>query len=63
MVNVSEKCYKPHCDHVALASTSLYKILRFLVWDGILCDMGKHTHIERTREERTELEKLDFIKV
>jgi len=38
--------------------TSLYKILRFLAWDVILCDMGKHTHIERTREERTELEKL-----
>jgi len=37
--------------------TSLYKILRFLAWDVILCDMGKHTHIERTREERTELEK------
>jgi hypothetical protein len=40
------------------ASTSLYKILRFLAWDGILCDMGKHTHIELTSEERTELEKL-----
>jgi hypothetical protein len=32
--------------------------LRFLAWDGILCDMGKHTHIELTSEERTELEKL-----
>jgi hypothetical protein len=32
--------------------------LRFLAWDVILCDMGNHTHIERTREERTELEKL-----
>jgi hypothetical protein len=40
------------------AITSLYKILRFLAWDGILCDMGKHTHIELTSEERTELEKL-----
>jgi hypothetical protein len=40
------------------SSTSLYKILRFLAWDGILCDMGKHTHIELTSEERTELEKL-----
>jgi len=30
--------------------------LRFLAWDGILCDMGKQTPIERTREERTELE-------
>jgi hypothetical protein len=39
-------------------TTSLYKILRFLAWDGILCDMGKHTHIELTSEERTELEKL-----
>jgi hypothetical protein len=29
-----------------------------LAWDGILCDMGKHTHIELTSEERTELEKL-----
>ena len=37
-------------------SASLYKILRFLAWDGILCDMGKHTHIELTSEERTELE-------
>jgi putative transposase len=37
---------------------SLYKILRFLAWDGILCDMGKHTHIELTSEERTELEQL-----
>jgi hypothetical protein len=41
-----------------LPPTSLYKILRFLAWDGILCDMGKHTHIELTSEERTELEKL-----
>jgi len=32
--------------------------LRFLVWDGILCDMGKHTPIERTSEKRTELEQL-----
>jgi hypothetical protein len=32
--------------------------LRFLAWDVILCDMGKHTHIERTSEERTELKKL-----
>jgi len=32
--------------------------LRFLAWDGILCDMGKHTPIERTSEERTELEQL-----
>ena len=39
-----------------IPSTSLYKILRFLAWDVILCDMGTHTPIERTREERTELE-------
>jgi hypothetical protein len=48
----------PRRSPLALASTSLYKILRFLAWDGILCDMGKHTHIELTSEERTELEKL-----
>ena len=41
-----------------MSITSLYKILRFLAWDVILCDMGKHTHIELTSEERTELEKL-----
>jgi len=34
------------------------KIFYFLAWDVILCDMGKHTHIELTSEERTELEKL-----
>jgi len=32
--------------------------LRFLAWDGILCDMGTQTPIERTSEERTELEQL-----
>jgi putative transposase len=32
--------------------------LRFLAWDGILCDMGNHTHIELPSEERTELEQL-----
>jgi hypothetical protein len=56
-VNVSENCYKKTAASTT-TTTSLYKILRFLAWDGILCDMGKHTHIELTSEERTELEKL-----
>jgi hypothetical protein len=50
--------FKDHHFGHHVVSTSLYKILRFLAWDGILCDMGKHTHIELTSEERTELEKL-----
>jgi hypothetical protein len=57
-VQVDNRVSESTGDGELISSTSLYKILRFLAWDGILCDMGKHTHIELTSEERTELEKL-----